>query len=305
VASLYRQLIVSGSAGLRAAGWPGNVLIGEIGPTRPVPLLRPIPFLSRVFCLNSRGKRAKGCARLDVEGIAHHPYSFGRAPYRPALNGGQIAMSNIGELARLANRAGRAGSITRGAPVYITEYGYPTRPDAPTGVTRRQQAAFIAIGEYMAWRIGGIASYAQYLMRDDPRGTPAFGFTSALCPHNAGDTVASKGAGCKPAFGAYRTPLVVRSRRLARCGNGGKNRAGCVRAARVGPVSVWGHIRPAKGATIAHVRFRDGRGAPQTLRTIRTDGSGYFQFGAQNRPGRTWSVSWNGQSGPFVSAYGF
>jgi hypothetical protein len=268
-----------------------------------VPLLRPVPFLSRVLCLNAKGKRTKGCTRHDVEGIAHHPYSFGRAPFLPALNGGQIAMSNISELTRLAKQAGRAGAIPRGAQVYVTEYGYTSRPDSPTGVPRMRQAEYIAIGEYMAWRLGGVASYAQYLMRDDPRGSNAFGFTSALCTYNSPSLLTSAGAGCKPALGAYRTALVVRSRRAAKCK--GKKRAACLRAAAVGPVTIWGHVRPAQGATTALVRYRDGRGAPRPVRQIRTDGNGYFQFTARSKPGRTWSVQWSGQNGPFVRAYAF
>ncbi|MFN2611814.1 MAG: hypothetical protein ABR536_00410, partial [Solirubrobacterales bacterium] len=303
VALLYRRLVIAGQAGLKAAGWPGTLLIGELGPTPPGKLSRPIPFLSRVLCLR-KGRLGKGCEKLDVGGVAHHPYSFRRAPFEAALNSGQISIGNLGLLQRLLNRARRAGAISSGAQLYNTEYGYPSRPDISTGVPRRQQAEFNSIAEYLTYRMPGVASYAQYLMRDDPRGSLAGGFTSGLCPPGAPDTVYAHGKGCKPAFGAFRTALVVRSRKVAQCS--GATRAGCLAATQSGPVTVWGHIRPATGVTTAQIVVRNpGAKHAVPLRTVRTDASGYFQFRARTKSGRLWSVIWNGFGGPFVRPYAF
>lgn len=302
IALLYRQLVIAGQTGLSAAGWPGTVLIGELGPTPPGKLSRPIPFLSRVLCLR-KGRLGGGCARLNVGGVAHHPYSFGRAPFQAALNSGQISIGNLGLLQRLLNRARRAGAISSEARLYNTEYGYPSSPDVITGTPRRRQAEFISIAEYLTYNMPGVASYAQYLMRDDPPGSISAGFTSGLCTPSAPDTVSEHGVGCKPAFGAYRTALVVRAGKGAHCA--GPKRVQCLAAAQAGPVTVWGHIRPATGPTTAQIRIRNAGGRAVPLRTVRTDASGYFQFRARGKPGRLWSVSWNGLSGSFVRAYAF
>jgi hypothetical protein len=292
---LYRQLVSSAGAGLSAAGWPGKLLIGELGPTGTSKLRKPLRFLRATLCLNRNYKSVGGCAKLDVDGWAHHPYSFGRAPFQPVLNPEQISFANLRVLQRALAKARRAGALS-GARLYVTEFGYPSRPDSSIGVSQRLQAEYISIAEYLAYKNPGVASYAQYLMRDDPPGGPASGFTSGLCPHSAPDNAATRnGAGCKPAYAAFRTPLVVRARAC--------HKKGCA-AAVSGPVTIWGRVRPATGPTQVTILFRDG-GPAKVLRTVRTDSAGYFQFRAKAKPGRVWRTSWNGFKGPFVRAYRF
>jgi hypothetical protein len=302
IAPLYRRLVIAGAAGLKAAAWPGTLLVGELGPTPPGKYARPLTFMKRVLCLDNRGRLGRGCSRLEFGGLAHHPYSFGRAPFEAALNSGQISIGNLNLLNRLLNRARRVGAISPGVRIYNTEYGYPSRPDAKIGIPRRQQAEFISIAEYITYHEPWVASFSQYLMRDDPPGSLAAGFTSGLCTHNAPDTLYTRGRGCKPAYGAFRTSLVVRAKGRHSCR---AKRSQCLSSGS-GPVTIWGHVRPAHGVTTVQVRVRDpGSKRALPLRTVRTDASGYFQFRSRLRPGRLWSTSWNGLGGPWTRAYAF
>jgi hypothetical protein len=295
---LYRQLVTSARTGLTAAGWPGKLLIGELGPTGTSKLRKPLRFMQATLCLNKNYKPVGGCGRLDVAGWAHHPYSFGRAPFLPGLNPEQVSFANLRVLEAGIAKARRAGALSPGARLYVTEFGYPSRPDSPIGVARRLQAEFISLAEYMAYQSPSVASYAQYLMRDDPPGTSASGFTSGLCPHNAPDNASARtGAGCKPAYAAFRTPLVVRARPC-------RGNKACAKAV-FGPVRIWGRVRPATGPTQVTIRFQDPGSPAKVLRTVRTNSAGYFQFRAKTKAGRLWGVSWNGLKGPLVRAYRF
>ena len=286
VISIYRNLIVAGQQGLAAGGYKGSVLAGELGPVAKARIRDPLNFTRAVFCLNRKGKRVGACQRLDIAGWSHHPYLFSRPPFLKPFGGRQISFANIRRMQKIVGRARATGAISGSARFFVTEFGFPSRPDSPIGVPRREQAEFISIAEYLAYNNPGIASFAQYLLRDDPRGSAAYGFSSALCPANAPATGPVGGAGCKPAYAAFRTPLVVRAHNAKR-------------------VTIWGYVRPAKGPTTVRIRFRDRAGRAKPLRTVRTDAAGYFQFGAANKPGRTWGVAWGKLKGPMVRAFRF
>jgi hypothetical protein len=285
--ALYRQLIVAGQQGLVAAGYPGRILAGEVGPIAMDRRRDPLNFTRAVFCLNGRGKRVGACPPLEISGWAHHPYLFSRAPFQKPFGGRQVSFANLGSMQKLVAQAKRTGAISRSAQFYVTEFGFPSRPDSPIGVPRQQQAEFISIAEYMAYNNPGLASFAQYLLRDDPRGTAAYGFASGLCPANSPDThPVGTGFRCKPAYAAFRTPLVARARSAKR-------------------VTIWGYVRPATGPATVRIRFRDQGGPAHPLRTVTTNTAGYFQFGAPNKPGRRWGVAWGKFKGPLIRAYAF
>jgi hypothetical protein len=287
VIALYRQLIVGGQQGLAAAGYPGRILAGEVGPIAKDRRRDPLNFTRAVFCLSRHGKRVGACPRLDISGWSHHPYLFSRPPFLKPFGGRQVSFANLRSMQKLVDRAKKTGAISPSAQFYVTEFGFPSRPDAPIGVPRQQQAEFISIAEYLAYRNPGLASFAQYLLRDDPRGSAAYGFASGLCPANSPDThYVGTGFGCKPAYAAFRTPLVARARSAKR-------------------VTIWGYVRPATGPTTVRIRFRDRGGRARPLRKVTTNAAGYFQFGAPNKPGRRWGVALGKLKGPLVRAYAF
>ena len=127
-------------------------------------------------------------------------------------------------------------------------------------------------------------------------------FASGLCPTNTPESLyAGQGIGCKPAFAAFRTPLVARAR--GRCL--ARTERGCMRRTTPRRVTIWGHVRPAQGPTAVQIRYRDRGGAPRHLRSVVTDSLGYFTFKVPNRRGRRWQAVWEGLKGPLVRAYGF
>ena len=96
---MYRSLVRSGIAGLTTAGHGDDeLLLGEtapIGKDRGARFKRsigPVDFYRELFCLDDRGRklsgraaRIRGCStykRLEVTGVAHHPYTSG-AGQRP------------------------------------------------------------------------------------------------------------------------------------------------------------------------------------------------------------------------------
>jgi hypothetical protein len=287
VISLYRQLIIAGQQGLVAAGYPGRILAGEVGPIAQDRRRDPLNFTRAVFCLNGHGKRVGACPTLEISGWSHHPYLFSRPPFLKPFGGRQVSFANLGSMQKVVAQAKRTGAISPSAGFYVTEFGFPSRPDSPIGVPRQQQAEFISIAEYLAYNNPGVASYAQYLLRDDPRGSPAYGFSSGLCPAGSPDThPVGDGFGCKPAYAAFRTPLVARARSAKK-------------------VTIWGYVRPATGPTTVRIRFRDRSGPARPLRTVTTNAGGYFQFGAANKPGRRWGVAWGKFKGPLIRSYAF
>ena len=191
-----------------------------------------------------------------------------------------------GSLARLTVPLAKAEALGALPPsgLWITEYGYETVPD-PKGITFGAQAEFNALGERLAYESAMVASFAQYLLRDDPPLNGRYAaYESGLRTHRSGvRPCLAGGAGCKPGWFAFRTPLAVRiDGDLA---------------------SVWGRIRPARGATTVRVLYNDPDGGAGVLTTLSTDSRGYFSFVTPAVEGRRWSVSWNGVTGPSVQGY--
>jgi hypothetical protein len=216
---IYRGLFVAGYAGLKASGnFKGmTVLMGETSAvgvtTQRVPA--PLAFLRGVLCLNSSYRMIGHCSLLRANGWAQHPYDSSRGPFgSPASD--DVTMSTVGRLVTALNRAAAAGAIHRNLPVYITEFGVQTKPNPYVGVSLAQQAEFDAIAERYAWSNPRIASFSQYLLRDDrPVGGRVVGSQAGL------ETYRGRR---KPAYDGFRLPLSV-----TRSGGG---------------VSFWGMVRP-------------------------------------------------------------
>src|SRR3954452_10194777 len=90
----YRNLVRSATAALQATGHGGDqILLGETAPIGRTSgsyskrSLAPADFYRELFCLDKRGRklrgkaaRVRGCStfkRLEVTGVAHHPYTRG------------------------------------------------------------------------------------------------------------------------------------------------------------------------------------------------------------------------------------
>jgi hypothetical protein len=265
--SLYRALHVAGVRGLEAAGQAGDTMLaGETAPggdrRRSIP---PLQFLRGVLC--------KGCARLRVDGWAHHPYANRRGPFYVPPDRDNVT---IGVLRRL--EAALDGVGRRATKLWLTEFGVQSAPDPYLGVPLAQQAEFRSIAERIAHGDARVAATSQYLLRDD---AATSGFQSGL--------ISARGVR-KPAFDEFRLPLAVR-----RTGSS---------------VLLWGLVRRAAGATRVEVLVRDlGRASSSVATTRPTDAAGVWTARLPWRSGRTWRVRWTTAEGatyvgPPTRAYG-
>ena len=143
------------------------------------PSMAPLPFM--------RAARKAGMRRLDA--YAHHPY-YSRPSESPSSrpSGGAIELGNLRTLIRQSNRLfGRK-------PIWITEYGYQTRPpDRIFGVTYGQQARYLTQAYAIARRTPQVQMMVWFMLRDDTNLN--IGWQSGLL------TAKDKK---KPAFDAFR-----------------------------------------------------------------------------------------------------
>jgi hypothetical protein len=278
--TIYRSLFLAGQQGLAASGHGGDtVLIGETSPGPGTHSTAPITFLRQVLCLDTRYHRRPGCAPISASGWAHHPYDLRGSPIKVSSRK-LVTIATMSRLTDALTRAAKAHATSRRLPVYVTEYGVETIPDPMGGVSFVKQAAYLALAEMLLWNNPQVRSYAQYLLTDDP-GNGQFSFQSGLRRANGFR---------KASYDSFPISLVVR--RLGR------------------KLEFWGHVRPASGPVRVRIRQRDSAGPPFLLRTMRTDGGGYFKFTEPLHDGRRWSAQAtlpNGTllEGPYIPAFGF
>jgi hypothetical protein len=286
--SIYRNLVAAAWTNLADTGHGADtVLVGETAPqgvkdfglSRP---LSPLRFLRRLYCLDDnlnllKGEEAtvRGCPAdpatfvaanpglFHATGYAHHPYALLTPPGRKSKSSDDVAMSDLPalsrELKRIYARYGQKTQSTRGVPLYLTEYGYQTKPD-PFTVSFSQQAAFINQAEYISYRNPNVRAMSQFLLTDD---APVPGVDPKKDPQLYWRTFQSGlmllTGKRKPAYAAYATPIYLKHRVIRR----GRRAAvfGMLRGAKPGVVAVASIQFRAKG----HKKWR-------TLRTARSKG---------------------------------
>jgi hypothetical protein len=264
--AIYRGLYQAGYAGLRASGhFAGmRVLIGETSAVGTASAVAPLAFLRGMLCLDAHYRRIGHCARLQAAGYAQHPYAnsrgaFGRTP------ADDVTIGTLGRLVAALDRAGAAGAISPQLPIYITEFGVQSYPNPVVGVPLAQQAEFDAIGEQIAYENPRVASFSQYLLRDDrPAGGRVVGFQSGLETYRGRE---------KPSYDGFRLPLTVT-----------RTHAG---------VAFWGLVRPATASTPVLIQYSADHGRSwHALATVRTGARGYLRSHGAFVRGRLWRLKW-------------
>jgi len=277
---LYRRLFQAAERGLKAAGRSGDTIImGETAPHGTSRAVAPLTFLRGALCLSAGYQRARGCGRLDADGFAHHAYTRRSGPAYVAASSNDVNIGTLSRLTRALDRAGAAGAIRRNMPIYLTEFGVQSYPDTVEGVSLARQADYRSIAEWIAYRNPRVRSFSQYLMRDDD---PRPG--SSLARYSGFESGLRRSDGRKkPAYDAFRTPLVV-DRRGSR-------------------VNLWGLVRPGSGQRTVMVQYLNlGSKAWRTLTTKRTNSRGVWSSRSSYRFGRVWRVRW--QAGDGTVHYG-
>jgi len=280
---IYRGLYQAAYAGLEAAGIEHpETLIGETAPegethapgrVRPgyPHNLAPLLFLREVLCLNSAYRPAGGCSELQASGWAIHPYPNQAGPLYVPHNPESVTIGSLSRITRALDRAGYVHALPAHLPVYITEFGIMSKPNRYQGVPVGEQAEYDAIAERIAYENPRVASFAQYLLKDDPmppRGSRRVAFQTGL---EYADGLP------KPLLAGFPIPLTV--------------------TRRGGAYSIWGYVRPAGSATTLTLegeRSGSRRFTPLTL--VTTDIRGYWTLLSPDAESR-WRVRWTSPSG--------
>jgi hypothetical protein len=280
---IYRGLFQAGYAGLLAAGIAQpQVLIGETAPEGeshvPSPVrtgsshnIGPLLFLREALCLNSGYRRSGSCSALHAVGWAIHPYPPLRGPRYIPRNPETVTIGSLGRITRALDRAAAAGALAAHLPVYITEFGIMSKPNRYQGVPVARQAEYDSIAEQIAWSNPRVASFSQYLLKDDPappRGTRRVAFQTGLEYANGFP---------KPLLAGFPVPLTVTR-------HGGSYR-------------FWGYVRPVGAATTLTLEAeRSGSSRFTPLTSVRTNSQGYWTFASQVGASH-WRARWSAPDG--------
>ncbi len=275
-AAVYRRLFQRGERGLAAAGIGSvPVLLGETAPRGTGHVVHPLVFLRRLMCLDRNYHRRPACDRLRADGYAHHPYTTRDGPFFRPPSPDDVTIGVLSRLNSALYRAGRAGAVRQGLPLWLTEFGIQSLPDRQLGVPQTKQAEYLAMSERIARRNPRVRSVSQYLMRDSDAVKGSDG--KLTYPGFESGLRTSSGA-AKRALRGFRLPLVALR---------GHKRT-----------TLWGLVRPAAGRERVTIEYRNGHGARwRTLKHDVTGPHGVWTTTTSYRPDRRYRVRWIGPAG--------
>ena len=217
--------------------------------------------------------------KLNIGGFAVHPWNFGAFgnPQSRTRSKSALPQAYMPRLHRLMDGAARRGRIGRGKGIWVTEFGYQTKPpDSLSTISLDAHARYINESDRLFFADRRVRSVAQYELADVPQ-TDLF---------NTGLRFArSSGGQEKPAYAAYRVPIVVTRRSAS-------------------SVEVYGQVRPARllasGPFVRPmVQAAQPGGEFVTVATPLTNRRGIFRINL-NRAGAA-DARWRILSGPFTS----
>jgi hypothetical protein len=273
----YREMWQEGYKAIARYDRPmrNKVLFGETAA-----ISSPIDTLYAALCLDEAGRPFKGklralqgCtkpSRLPIGGMAVHPYNKdgGGSVFSRSYTLDSLPLAYLRRLHGVMDRAARLGRIPRGRGIYITEFGFQSSPpDRLVKISLARHAASINEAERLFFSDGRVKAVAQYELFDTPDHRE---FNTGLRLRNGRR---------KPAWGAFRMPLVVT--KLS-----------------PGVVEVWGMVRPARGRVRAVVAASAGDGFATVARPL-TNPAGYFRIRLRRRDAESmrYRLEWKSPSG--------
>ena len=160
-AAAYAQICNAVYGGVHAAGGPERVACGATAPrgyndpTSARPSISPLTFV----------REAKRMGLRDFDAWAHHPYYGGPWETPATRNVGQRAVG-LGDIDKLISEV---TSLYGRKPLWITEYGYQTKPpDDIFGVTWKKQAAYLRQAFEIARSNPRIDLFTWFMLKDSP-----------------------------------------------------------------------------------------------------------------------------------------
>jgi hypothetical protein len=260
---IYRGLLNAAAGGLAASGHGSDqLLVGELLPfTRTArnssKKTRPLAFLRELACLDShyrpfRGSAAtkrgcKGFKSLPGTGLAYHPYTLAGGPKVRTPNKDDASIGDLGRVTKALARLRAKGRIQRSWPIWITEFGFESRPPDPFATPIKKIPGFMGESEFIAYKNRQVVSFSQYPLVDDAGKTS--GFQSGLRFHN--------GKAKPGVFAAFQRPFFARQSGSSK-------------------VELFGGIRAAGGGTVTLQTRTSTKGKWATLGTAALNSRGYF-----------------------------
>ena len=264
---IYRGLLNAAYGGMQRSGHGSDqLLVGELLPFsrssgNSSKKMRPLAWLRELACVNShyrpfRGStaRKRGCSgfkSIPGTGLAYHPYTLAGGPNVKTPNKDDASIRDLGRITSALNKLRSRHRIRSRWPIWMTEFGFQSRPPDPYGSPIKKIPGFMGEAEYLAYKNSRVRSFAQYPLVDDP-GRVA-GFQSGLRFHN--------GKAKPGVFAAFQRPFFARYR-------GSR-------------VELFGAIRAEPGARVT-IQTKNGRKAKwRTVRTATLNSRGYFDVTAK------------------------
>lgn len=285
---LYRAMLEAAVPRIRAAAPDSLVLIGgtagvgSYAPDAEDDGVPPLRFVRELACVDSSLRpldrpECRGFRPLPGDGFSHHPYSLDLAPWQPDPRPDNVRMADLARLTGLLRELHRAGRTEEQLPVYVTEYGYETNPPDPTQRTSlAQQARYLPEADRIAGETPGVASFAQFLLRDlGPRGGTSE--RERWSDYQSGLQLVDGRP--KPAEEAFALSLSARP-------------------AGAGRVDFWVHVRAARKPVEVRIAVRRGGAFEPLGEPFETDARGYARRVLPADPAATYRLEAAGRTSP-------
>lgn len=204
--AIYRALLNAFYTAVKAVHADNVVITGAMAPYGDLApggqRMAPAEFVRDLLCLGGQALVSEPCpdpAHFDA--LAANPYEVG-SPTTPALNRDDVSAPDLGKLTRVVSAALARGRLLPriAKQLWVTEFGYDTKPPNPNGVPVATEARWLEEALYVFWR-QGVDTVAWYLIVDEPP-IPNYGSTWQSGLYLLNGTA-------KPALRAYRFPFVV------------------------------------------------------------------------------------------------
>ncbi len=258
----YRRMVAAAYPAVKDEAPDAEVLIGGLASHGRRAGIPPLEFVRELACVDRRLRPVEtgDCASFETvpgDGFALHPYSTQTAPdeVERGADSDDLPLARTGRLASVLDRLASSGRLAGGLrSIYVTEYGYETKPPDPGArYTPAGAARAMAFAEALAAREPSVRSFSQFLVRDlTGPGAPA-----GDVPNWQSGLLFADGRP-KPLAFVQPAPLHVE---------------------RVDPqfVRVWGRVRPGEGARPVRVQSRRGKGPWRDEVSGRTDRRGVVE----------------------------
>ena len=260
----------------------------------------PLEFLRTMACVDEFIRpldvpECNGAGPVRADGYAHHPYSLDGSPAATAPNPDDAMIADTDRLVTLIDRLHAAGRVDDRWPVYLTEYGYETRPPDPYARhSPATQARYLGWATFLAHANPRTNMFAQFLLRDIDDAESGFPESSRRRWRDWQTGLLYADGRPKPAAQAFKIPLHAQ-RTLDAQGHEA--------------LLLFGGVRPGHGFKVVRVERRDTPDGPWTpVQTVGpkcdeqagdfgTEGNGFFTRLAPWQGAGTYRLGWKRGNG--------